>query len=99
MNQFQRLTGASRVFRKTILIYLSKSVTIVDMFLCQEMDLLHIFNIVKDITHDLIKDMFKTTMQSLKVQVFCYKIYRIGNIILENVSSYNLNVALEVKSS
>ena len=57
----------SRVFRKTTLVHYSKSVTIADMFLYCKKDLLHIYNIVKNMTHDLIRGMFKIMMQSLKV--------------------------------
>ena len=57
----------SRVFRKTTLVHFSKSVTIADMFLYREKDLLHIFNIVKNMTYDLIRDMSKIMIQSLKV--------------------------------
>ena len=69
------------------------------MFLYWKKDLLHIFNIVKNMTHDLIRGMFKIMMQSLKVQLSCYKAYKIGNIMLENASSYNLDVAPEVRGS
>ena len=55
------------ILRETVLVYLSKSVTIADMFLCQKIDILYIFNIVKNITYNLIRDMSKTMMQSLKV--------------------------------
>ena len=36
-------------------------------------------------------------MQSLKVQVSCCKTHRTGDIILENASSYNLDVTPIVK--
>jgi len=55
------------VFRETALVHLSKSITMVDIFLCWKIDLLHIFNIVKDITHDFIRGMSKMIMQSFKV--------------------------------
>ena len=89
----------SRVLRKTILVYLSKSITIADIFPYWETDLLCIFNIVKDIIYDLIRGMSKMMMQSLKVKKSCYKTYRIENIMLENVSSYNLEVTSKVESS
>ena len=99
MNQFQRLTRASRVFRKTALVYLSKSAIIADIFLCQETDLLCIFNIVKGMMCNLIRDMSKMIMQSLKVQVSYYKTHRIGDIMLKNVSSYNLDIVPKIVSS
>jgi len=37
------------------------------MLLCLEIDLLYIFNIVKNMTYDLIKGMFKMIMQSLDI--------------------------------
>jgi len=60
VNQSQRLTGASRVFRKTVLVYLSKNVTIADIFLCWKIDLFYIFNVIKDMTHGFIKYVSKT---------------------------------------
>ena len=42
----------SRGFRETVLVYLSKSITMTDTFLYWETDLLCIFNIVKDMTYD-----------------------------------------------
>jgi len=56
-----------RVFRETVLVHLSKSVIIADMFLCWEMNLSCIFNIIKDMTYDFIRGMSKMMMQSLKV--------------------------------
>jgi len=50
VNESQRLTGANRVLNKAMLVHLSKSVTTVYMFLCWKMNLLHIFNIVKNMT-------------------------------------------------
>ena len=38
-----------------------------DMFLCWEINIFHIFNIVKNIMHNLIRDMFKKMIQSLKI--------------------------------
>ena len=38
-------------------------------------------------------------MQNLKVQISCYKTYRIRNIILKNMSPHNLGVAPKVRSS
>ena len=49
-----------------------------DMFLCWEIDLICILNIVKDITYDYVKYTSKTTIQSLKVQMSCCKTHRIG---------------------
>ena len=48
-----------------MLVYLFKDTTITDMFLCWKIDLLCDF--IKNMVHDFVKDMFKTTMQSLKV--------------------------------
>ena len=41
--------------------------------------------------------MFKITMQSLKVQVSCCKTHRIRDIILENASSYNLDITPNIR--
>ena len=57
----------NRVLRETGLVYFFKSTTIVDIFSCWKTDLLHIFNIVKDMIHDLIRGMSKIMIQSLKV--------------------------------
>ena len=38
-----------------MLVHLSKSITIIDIFLYWKIDLLYIFNIIKDITHNFIK--------------------------------------------
>ena len=56
------------------------------------MDLLHIFNIFKNMTYKFIRYMPKMMMQGLKVQVSCCKTYRIGDIMLKNTSLYNLNI-------
>ena len=48
--------------KKTALVYLFKSATIADMFLYWEMNLLCIFNVVKNMTHDFIRDISKVTM-------------------------------------
>jgi len=52
----------NRVLRKTALIYLSEGITIVDMLLYWKIDLLHIFNVIKDIMRDFIKYVSKTMM-------------------------------------
>ena len=80
-------------------MYLSKSVTTANIFLCWEIDLLCIFNIVKDMMYDLIRGISKMMIKSLKVQVSYYKAYKIRNIMLENASPYNLDVVPEVEDS
>ena len=79
-----------------MLIHLSKSVTTADMFLCWKTDLLYI---IKDIMHDFVRCMFKTMVKGLKFQMSCCKTYNIRNIMLKNVSSHNLNIALKIRSS
>ena len=63
------------------------------------MDFLYIFNVIKDITYDFIRDMSKIMMQSSKVQVSCHKTHKIGNIMLENANTHNLDIASNIKSS
>ena len=63
------------------------------------MDLLCIFNIIKDMTYDFIRGISKMTMQGLRVQVSYYKTRRIEDIMLENTSLYNLDIAPKVRSS
>ena len=62
------------------------------MFLYWKMNLLYIFNVVKDITHNFIRGIFKITMQSLKVWISYCKTYRIENIMLKNASLHNLDI-------
>ena len=63
------------------------------------MDLLRIFNIFKNMIYKFIRYMPKMMMQGLKVQVSCCKTYRIRDIMLENTSSHNLDIASNVRSS
>ena len=42
-----------------MLVYLSKSATIANIFMCWKIGLFCIFNIVKDMMNDLIRDMSK----------------------------------------
>ena len=52
----------NRILRETILVHLFKSTTIANIFLYWKIDLLCIFNIVKDIMHEFIRDIFKMTI-------------------------------------
>jgi len=83
----------------TRLVHFSKSITIADIFIYWEMDFFHIFNIVKNMTHNIIRGISKIIMQCFKVKMSYCKTHKIGNIMLENVSSYNLDVAPKIGSS
>ena len=48
------------ILRETVLVYISKSAITAAMFLYWEIGLLHIFNIVKNMIHDFIRDISKT---------------------------------------
>ena len=64
MDQSQKLTGVNKVLRETMLVYLSKSTTTTDIFLCWEMDLLCIFNIVKNMIYNFVRYISKNNIRS-----------------------------------
>jgi len=69
VDQSQRLTRVNKVLRETMLVYLSKSTTTTDIFLCWEMDLLCIFNIVKNMIYNFVRYISKNDVRSQSLDI------------------------------
>jgi len=78
----------NRIFKKTVVVHLSKNTTTINIFLYCEIDFFHILNIFKNMTYNFIKYIFKMM-----------KTHKIKDIVFKNVSSYNLDIAPKIGSS